>query len=81
MKILYIMSHEEYSVTSLSRCLDIRIPTLSHYLKILVNANFIDMRPCLEDLRVKRLSISEQGRALLFMYENEMIFHPMVLGD
>jgi len=81
MKILYMMSGEEHSATSLSRCMDITIPTLCHYLKMLTNANFIDMRPCLTDLRVKRLSLSEQGRALLFMYENEMIFHQMVLDD
>ena len=79
MDILHVMSGEEHTATSLSNCLDITLPTLSHYLKILTNAEIIEMNFCLEDMRVKKLALSHRGRALLFMFENEMIFHPMIL--
>ena len=75
------MSREEHTASSLSNRLDIKGPTLSHYLRMLVEAGIVEVRPCLEDLRVKRISLSERGKALLFMYENEMIFHPMVLDE
>lgn len=79
--ILQMMSTGEQTATSLSECLEITMPTLSHYLKMLTNADVIVMQPTFNDLRIKMLSLSERGRALLFMYENEMIFHPMVLGE
>ena len=78
MDILHTMSKEEHTATSLAECLNITLSTLSHYLKMLTKARVINMLPCLEDMRVKRLELSDHGKALLFMYENEMLFHPMV---
>jgi DNA-binding MarR family transcriptional regulator len=81
LKILYMMSREDHTATSLAERLDITVPTLSHYLKMLSNANIIEMQPCFNDLRVKRLSLSSRGKAMLFMYENELLFHPMILDE
>ena len=75
------MSGEEHTASSLSDRLDIKGPTLSHYLGMLVEAGIVEVRPCLEDLRVKRLSLSGMGRALLFKYENEMLFHSMGVDE
>lgn len=53
--------------------------TTSYYLRKLTNVNVIHVEYSIEDLRRKMLSLSDRGRALLFMYENDILFHPMVM--
>jgi DNA-binding transcriptional ArsR family regulator len=53
--------------------------TISYYLKKLTEAHVIDVNYNIDDMRLKRLSLSDRGKALLFMYENDLLFHPMVI--
>ena len=75
------MSQEDHTATSLAERLEISVPTLSYYLKMLSKAEIISVQPCFDDLRVKNLTLTDRGRMVLFMYENEMLFHPVVLDE
>ena len=73
-RILDIISREDHTASSLSDRLNIKKPTLSHYLQMLKEVGVIDVNPCLRDLRIKRLSLSSRGKALLLRYNNEILF-------
>ncbi len=79
MDILSIISRMPLTASSLSNELRISSPTTSYYLRKLTNADVIHVELSIEDLRRKTLTLSDRGRALLFMYENDILFHPMVM--
>ena len=79
MEILNSVSQTEHTIKSLAKGLNISLPSLRYHLKILNNAHVIDVRPSFEDMRSKILSLSENGKAILDVYENWMKFHPLAL--
>ena len=80
-EIIQLISQTEYTASSLSKHLDTSMSTVSYYLKRLTEANIIDVNYNIDDMRIRELSLSARGKTLLFMYENETLFHPMVIGD
>ena len=78
MRMIHVLSGKEYTVSSLSKRLNIAKSTVSYYLRILEKAGIIEIHHSIDDLRIKKVSLSEQGRSLLFLYENEILFYPII---
>jgi len=68
----------EHTVTTLSNTLQISKSSICYHLRHLERAGIIEIIQSIDDLRLKKISLSNRGRSLYFLYENNIIFHPMV---
>ena len=73
LEILKILSDDDHYVSSLSQHMNLSMSTMGYYLRMLNGVGLIEIRSDFNDLRYKRISLSQQGRTLVYLHENDLI--------
>ena len=81
MSILQILQEHEYNVSTISEKLSLSKPMISYYLRQLESAGLVRIYHSVEDLRVKKVHLSEKGSTFMTMYENGMLLNPIFSSE
>ena len=80
MKILALLSDNDYYASGISERIEISFSTISYYIRKLSSAKLIDINQTIDDLRKKKVRLNKCGRLLLSSYRNGKILNPIVFG-